>query len=53
MARDLIKTDKSNTYKPQFKPTIIRTLIGLDISIDNTSEFLTAEIKEQAPKKTS
>ena len=46
MARDQIEMDVSNTPKPEFKTTVIRILVGLEKSIDDTSEFLTAEIKD-------
>jgi len=45
-ARDLIKPDISNTPEPEFKITIRRRLAGLEKSIEDTRESLTAEIKE-------
>ena len=45
-ARDLIKTNIGNMPDPEFKAKIIRTLAGLEKSIENIMETLTAEIKE-------
>ena len=45
-ARDLIKTNIGNMPDPEFKAKIIRILAGLEKSIENIMETLTAEIKE-------
>ena len=46
MAGDLIKTHISNMSDPEFKATTIRILAGLDKSMEDIRETLTAEIKE-------
>ena len=46
MARDLIKTDISNMPDPEFKATIIGILVGLEKSIEDARESLTAQIKD-------
>ena len=46
-ARNLIKTDISNIPESEFKTTLIRILAGLEKSIEDTMESLTAEIKKQ------
>ena len=45
-ARYLINIDTSKMSEPNFKTIIIRTLAGIEKIIEDTSEFLTAEIKE-------
>ena len=47
IARDLIKTEISNMPEPKFKAIIKRILAGLEKSIADTRESLTAEIKER------
>ena len=44
-AKDLVKTDISNMPDPELKVTIIRILAGLEKSIEDTRESLTAETK--------
>ena len=44
-ARGLIETDISNMLDTEFKATIIRILAGLEKSIEDTRESLTAETK--------
>ena len=46
MARDLINTDTNKISEPEFKIIIIRILVGLEKSIEDTRESLNAEIKE-------
>ena len=46
MARDLIEIYINNMPDPEFKAIVIRILVGLEKSIEDTREFLTAEIKE-------
>ena len=46
MTRDLINIDISTMSKLEFKTTIIRILTGIEKSIEDTRESLTAEIKE-------
>ena len=45
MVRDLIKTDVSNMPDSEFKATIIKILAGLEKSMEDTRESLTAEIR--------
>ena len=45
-AKDLIETDMRNMPDPEFKTTIIRMLAGLEKSIEDTKESLTAKIKD-------
>jgi len=52
MARNLIKTDKSNMPEPEFKAAIIRIQAGLEKSIEDTRESLSAEIKELKTSQT-
>ena len=46
MSRDLIKTNVNKIPELEFKTTVLRILAGLEKSIENTREFLSAEIKE-------
>ena len=46
MARDLINTDTSKIYEPEFKTIFIRIPAGLEKSIDDIRESPTAWIKE-------
>ena len=46
MARDLIKAVISNMLDPEFKATIIRTLAGLEKSIEDNKESLTAGMND-------
>ena len=43
---ELIETDMSNIYDPGFKATIIRMLAGLEKSIQDIKEMLSAGIKD-------
>ena len=45
-ARDLVKTDISNMHEPGFKTTIISILSGVERSIEDTRESLSAEKKK-------
>lgn len=45
-ARDLLKTDISNISEQEFSRTLMRILGGLERSIEDTSETLTAVIKD-------
>ena len=45
MVRDLIETDMTNMPSPELKATIIRTLAGLEKSIEDTREMFIAETK--------
>ena len=42
----MVKTDGSNISEQEFRTTVIRLLTGLEKSIEDTREYLTAEIKE-------
>ena len=46
-ARDPIETDISNMPDPELKTTILSILDGLEKSIEDTREFLNAEIKDR------
>ena len=46
MARDLIKTDRSNMSEPEFKTTTIMILVGVEKSIEDTRKYLNVEIKD-------
>ena len=46
MARDLIETDIQNIPDPIFKATIIRILTGLEKSLEDIRETLTADVQE-------
>ena len=46
MTRDLTEIDTSNMPNSEFKVTIIRILGGLEKSIEDNMETLTAEIKD-------
>ena len=46
MARDLIKTDKSNMPEQEFKTIIIRIRARLEKTIGDTRESLTTEIRD-------
>ena len=45
-ARDLLKKDISYLSEQEFRKTVIRILAGLERSIGDTREILTAEIKD-------
>ena len=45
MVRYLIETDVSNMPDSEFKATIIKILAGLEKSMEDTRELLTAEIR--------
>ena len=46
MAREQFRTDINNMPDPEFKTTIIRILAGLEKSIEDIRESLTAKIEE-------
>ena len=46
MATELIETDVTNMPVPQFEATIIRILAGLEKSMEDIRETLSARIKE-------
>ena len=46
MARDIIKRDISNMTDPEFKARIIRTLAGLEKTIEDMGESPTTEMKD-------
>ena len=46
MARELIKTGISNMSEPEFKTMIIKILAGIEKSMEDIKESLTAEIKD-------
>ena len=52
MVRGLVHRDISKIPKPEFKTTVKKTLAGLEKSIKDTRESLTAEIKELKPSQT-
>ena len=56
-AKDLLKTDRCNISKQEFRITVLRLLAGLEKSISDTRDTLAAEIKgpktSQAEIKTS
>ena len=45
-ARELLKTDINNITKQAFRIIVIRLIAGLEKSIEDNRESLTAEIKE-------
>ena len=46
MARDLINTDISKMSKQELRTMITRILAGLEKSIEDTSESISAEFKD-------
>lgn len=45
-ARHFLKTDISNVYEQECKPTVLRIVAGLEKNIDDTREALAADIKD-------